>query len=81
MRRPTGTVRTECLKLFASFPSALSLALVATGAVRPAFETGGDPVRMLIRCIAGLAAHGVAHCVPGHLEPAAGMTLCDILVR
>lgn len=61
-------IRNERLKLFANFLSALSLALVAIGALRPAFETGGDPTRIVIWLFAGLALHGMAHYVLGHMR-------------
>ena len=61
-------VRNERLKLFANFLSALGLALIAIAALRPVFEIGGDPVRILTWFLAGLALHGMAHYVLGHMK-------------
>jgi hypothetical protein len=62
-----GMVRNERLKLFANFLNALGLGLIAIAALRPAFETGGEPVRIFLWFLAGIALHAVAHYVLGYL--------------
>jgi hypothetical protein len=61
-------VRNERAKLFANFLSALGLGLIAIAVLRPALETGGDPLRIVFWALAGLALHGAAHYILGFMR-------------
>jgi hypothetical protein len=54
-------IRDERAKLFANFQSALGLGLIAIAVLRPALETGGDPLQIVFWAFAGLALDGAAH--------------------
>lgn len=61
-------VRNERLKLLANFIGAIGLGLIAIAVLRPLFETGGDPLRIALWALAGLALHGSAHYILGHMR-------------
>jgi hypothetical protein len=61
-------IRNERTKLFANFVSALGLGLIAIAVLRPALETGGDPLRIAFWAGAGLALHGRAQYIPGFVR-------------
>ena len=61
-------IRNERAKLFANFLSALGVGLIAIAVLRPALETGGDPWRIGLWFLVGLALHGVAHYVLGYMR-------------
>jgi hypothetical protein len=61
-------VRNERLELLANFVSALGLGLIAIAVLRPLLETGGDPRRIALWALAGLALHGMAHYILGHTK-------------
>ena len=61
-------IRNERAKLFANFLSALGIGLIAIGVLRPAFETGGDPLWIVVWALAGLALHGFAHYILGYMR-------------
>jgi hypothetical protein len=65
---PRAMIRNERLKLFANFLNAIGLGLIAIAVLRPAIETGGDPWRIVLWFLVGLALHGVAHYVLGHMR-------------
>jgi predicted cobalt transporter CbtA len=61
-------VRNERLKLLANFVSALGLGLIAIAVLRPLFETGGNLRQIVLWALAGLALHGMAHYILGHMK-------------
>jgi hypothetical protein len=61
-------VRNDRIKLFANFVNALGLGLIAIAVLRPIIETGGDPLRIGLWFLTGLALHGLAHYILGHLS-------------
>jgi hypothetical protein len=61
-------IRNERLKLLANFVSAIGLGLIAIAVLRPLFETGGEPLRIALWALAGLALHGAAHYILGHMK-------------
>lgn len=55
-------IRNERAKLFANFVNAIGLGLIAIAVLRPVIETGSGDYRIVVlRGMAGLALHGVAH--------------------